>query len=242
MVRHRRTDKDGNRIHNVILSTIPDREFSLLQPHLHHVTFSAGQNLQNQKDKIAACHFINSGLVSLVVGMQSGKSVEVGVAGYEGMTSIPIAAGIRQITHWDVTEAAGDGFRISANVFAKILDSARELERMANLFAAIQAMQVAQTAACNRLHDTSRRLARWILMADDRVRTETLHVTHDFLSMLLGTDRTSVTAAARSLQQSRVIAYSRGKLRILNRKSLENSVCECYPTIQQFNRELGLDR
>jgi CRP-like cAMP-binding protein len=83
-------------------------------------------------------------------------------------------------------------------------------------------------------------MARWLLITDDRVREKALSVTHDFLSMMLGTDRTSVTAAAQSLQERGVIAYSRGKLKILDRKKLEDAVCECYGAIAQFNRELGL--
>jgi CRP-like cAMP-binding protein len=235
-----RTDKQGSPIANIILSSIPEREFRFLRPHLHHVTFSVGQNLQKQGDGIEASYFINSGLVSLVVGMKSGKSVEVGIAGYEGMTGVALAAGIRRTTHWVVTEAAGDGFKIQASALEKALDSVPELQKQANRFAAIQAMLLAQTTACNRLHDTDQRMARWLLMTDDRVHEKTLSVTHDFLSMLLGTDRTSVTAAARLLQGRGVIEYSRGKLRILQRQKLEEAVCECYATIRQFNRELGL--
>src|SRR5215831_10150536 len=236
----KRTDTKGNPIANVILSSIPDREFRLVRPHLHHLTFSVGQNLQKQGNGIDASYFVNSGLVSLVVGTKSGKSVEVGIAGYEGMTGVALAAGIRRTTHWAVTEVAGDAFRIEATALEKALESAPELQKMANRFAAIQAMQLAQTAACNRLHDVGQRMARWLLITDDRVREKTLSVTHDFLAMMLGTDRTSVTAAAQSLQERGVIAYSRGKLKILDRKKLEGAVCECYAAIAQFNRELGL--
>jgi CRP-like cAMP-binding protein len=83
---HERTDKDGNPVRNVLLSAIPEKEFKLLEPHLRHIAFTAGQNLQEPRDAIDASYFINSGLVSVVVGTRSGKSVEVGIAGYEGMT------------------------------------------------------------------------------------------------------------------------------------------------------------
>jgi len=239
--KHQRTDEPGNVINNVILAGIPDREFRLLRPHLQHVTFSVGKNLQGAGNGIDSSFFINSGLVSLVIGTKSGKSVEVGIAGYEGMTGVALTAGIKRTTHWAVTEAGGDGFKVKAAALEKALDSAPELLKLANRFAAIQAMQVAQTAACNRLHGVAQRMARWLLMTDDRVREKTLFVTHDFLSMMLGTDRTSVTAAAKSLQDRGVIAYSRGKLRILKRSQLEKSACECYTAIQQFNRELGLE-
>jgi CRP-like cAMP-binding protein len=238
--RQERTDRQGNPIANVILSSIPDREFRLLRPNLHHVAFSMGQNLQKQGDGVEASYFINSGLVSLVVGMKSGRSVEVGIAGYEGMTGVALAAGIRRTTHWAVTEAAGDGFKIQASALEKALDRTPELKKLANRFAVIQAMLLQQTTACHRLHDTHQRMARWLLMTDDRVRQKTLYVTHDFLSMMLGTDRTSVTTAARLLQDRGVIEYSRGKLRIRQRQKLEEAVCECYAAIRQFNHELGL--
>jgi CRP-like cAMP-binding protein len=240
MSKNYRTDEHGHRIYNLILSGIPEREFLLLKPHLRYVEFVVGQNLQEPGNHIDDCYFINNGLVSLVVDTNSGKSVEVGVAGYEGMTGDTLTAGIKRATHWTVTEVAGDGFRISGSILEEVVQSARELEKKTHRFTAIQMLQVAQTAACNRLHDIGQRLARWLLMTDDRVRATTLLVTHDFLSMMLGTDRTSVTAAAQSLQKRGVIHYSRGKLRILDRKELENAVCECYAAIAQFNPELGL--
>ncbi len=235
-----RTDEHGNSVFNVLLSTIPVKEFQFLKPHLTYVRFTAGQNLEEPGNEIEAACFINSGLLSLVVSTKSGRTVEVGVAGYEGMTGVSLVAGIKRTTHWGVAEVAGDGFKISANNLERALKSAPQLQKMANRFSAVQAMQLAQTAACNRLHDVGQRLARWLLMTDDRVRQQTLSVTHDFLSMMLGTDRTSVTAAARLLQEQQVIKYSRGKLQILDRHRLENVVCECYSAIAQFNRELGL--
>jgi CRP-like cAMP-binding protein len=237
---HQRTDKHGHQIHSVILASIPDAEFRLLNPHLRHIEFSVGQNLQEPGNGIDASCFVNSGLVSLVVGTRSGKSVEVGIAGYEGMTGVALAAGVRRTIPWEVAEVAGDAFRIEASAFEKALQSAPELQKMTNRFAAIQAMQLAQTAACNRLHDVGQRMARWLLMTDDRVWQKTLPVTHDFLAMMLGTDRPTVTTAAKSLQERGVIEYSRGKLRILKRNELEEAVCECYAAIRQFNRELGL--
>jgi CRP-like cAMP-binding protein len=242
MLHNHRTDEAGHPIRNILLSSIPEKEFLMLRSHLRYTEFSAGQNLEQPHDHIDVCYFINRGLVSLVVEMKTGKSVEVGIAGYEGMTGDTLAGGIRHTTHWAVTEVAGDGFRISADVIERALESARTLEKMVSRFTAIQSLQTAQTAACNRLHDTYERMARWLLMTDDRVREKTLFVTHDFLSMMLGTDRTSVTAAAQSLRQHGAIDYSPGKLRILDRTILQKLVCECYAAVAQFNRDLGLRR
>jgi len=147
---------------------------------------------------------------------------------------------LARTTHVAVMEVAGDGFRIKADLFRRVLTSAPTLKMLANRFAAVQAMQIAQTAACNRLYEVGARMARWLLMPDDRVAPDCLNVTHDFLSMMLGTDRPSVTAAARNLQHQAIIQYKRGTLRILDRKKLEDLVCECYAAIRQFNRDLGL--
>jgi CRP-like cAMP-binding protein len=101
-------------------------------------------------------------------------------------------------------------------------------------------MQIAQTAACNRLHDAGERLARWLLMAADRVDSSSLAITHDFLATMLGTDRPSVSLAAKILQRKKIIEYRRGTLEILNRRKLESSACECYKVIRQFNGVLQL--
>lgn len=107
-------------------------------------------------------------------------------------------------------------------------------------YAIIQGIQVAQTAACNRLHDVEQRLARWLLMAQDRVDNAPVTITHDFLSTMLGTDRPSVSLAAGVLQRKRYIEYTRGAVKVLNRKKLESSACECYGVIRQYNAEIGV--
>ncbi len=241
MTAQARKDEQGNAISNYMLATIPEAEFAALRPNLRHVAMSVGENLHKPEGGIRWAYFVNSGMVSLLVGTKEGKSVEVGIAGYEGMTGAVLASGLKRTTHMAVTEVAGDAFRVEAQVLEKAFQSAPELQRCANRFAAIQGMQVAQTAACNRLHDVSQRMARWLLMTDDRVREKTLYVTHDFLSMMMGTDRPTVTAGAIALQERGIIEYSRGKLRILDRKKLEEAVCECYWAIQKFNAELGLN-
>ena len=101
-------------------------------------------------------------------------------------------------------------------------------------------MQISQTAACNRLHDIEQRLARWLLMAQDRVDNGFVRITHDFLATMLGTDRPTVSVAAATLQRKEIIDYTRGTVHILNRKALEQTACECYQMIQQFNSEINL--
>jgi CRP-like cAMP-binding protein len=137
-------------------------------------------------------------------------------------------------------QIGGEGFKMKVSDLETALPSSPALARLLNRYAAIHGMQVAQTAGCNRLHDLEQRLARWLLLAQDRVGSGLLRITHDFLAMMLGTDRPSVSLAAGGLQRKRIIEYTRGSVRILNRKKLESSACECYGIIQQFNGALVL--
>jgi len=113
------------------------------------------------------------------------------------------------------------------------------LQKLLHRYVTLHGMQTAQTAGCNRLHDLEQRLARWLLLIQDRVESGILRITHDFLAMMLGTDRPSVSLAAGALRQKRIIEYTHGSVRILNRKKLEGSACECYGLIQEFNAEMA---
>jgi CRP-like cAMP-binding protein len=140
----------------------------------------------------------------------------------------------------EVIQIAGDGFRIRANALERILRSAPQLQVILNRYAGLQGMQVAQTAACNRLHDIEQRLSRWLLMTQDRVDSGVLPITHDFIATMMGTDRSTVSLSAAVLQKKGIIEYVRGAVKIVNRRKLEESACECYDVIQQFEDDLGL--
>jgi CRP-like cAMP-binding protein len=139
-----------------------------------------------------------------------------------------------------VIQVGGDGFRIEVPRLHEILPSTPQFQAALHRYAAIHGMQVAQTAGCNRLHGLEQRLCRWLLLTQDRVGSGLLRITHDFLATLLGTDRPSVSLAAGELQRREIIEYSHGSVKILNRKMLETSACECYGVIAQFNGELAL--
>jgi CRP-like cAMP-binding protein len=122
------------------------------------------------------------------------------------------------------------------------LESTPHLQLLLSRYAVVRGMQVAQTAACNRLHDAGQRLARWLLMTQDRVDSGSLPITHDFLATMLGTDRPTVSLAASALQRKKLIEYTRGAVKIVNRKKLEGSACECYAVIKQYDGELGFKK
>jgi CRP-like cAMP-binding protein len=140
----------------------------------------------------------------------------------------------------EIIQIDGDGFRIMGNALGRILRSAPQLQVMLNRHTGLQGMQVAQTAACNRLHDIEQRLSRWLLMTQDRVDSRVLPITHDFIATMMGTDRSTVSLAAAVLQKKGTIEYVRGAVKIVNRRKLEKSACECYAVIQQFEDDVGL--
>jgi len=235
-----RTNSGGRAVANAILLSIPGEEFEMIRPHLQFVTLPARFSLQEANQKFDDAYFLNQGMVSLVFTTQKGESVEVGVVGNEGFTPIPVAAGLRRSPHRAVMQIGGEGFKVDVGELQTVLKSTPALQSMLNRYAAVHGLQVAQTAGCNRLHDIEQRLCRWLLLAQDRVGSGLLRITHDFLAMMLGTDRPSVSLAAGGLQKRKIIEYTRGSVRILNRKKLESSACECYGIIQQFNGELAL--
>jgi CRP-like cAMP-binding protein len=166
--------------------------------------------------------------------------VEVGVVGKEGYVGAGLAAGLSRSSVREIMQIAGDGFRIMGNALGRILRSAPQLQVILNRHTGLQGMQVAQTAACNRLHDIEQRLSRWLLMTQDRVDSGVLPITHDFIATMMGTDRSTVSLAAAALQKRGIIEYVRGAVKIVNRRKLEKSACECYAVILQFEDDLGL--
>jgi len=233
-----RTNPEGKPVSNVILLVIPDDEFGRIRPGLQYVNLPTHTVLQEPKQKLEFVFFLNSGMTSLVFNTNGGESVEVGVVGNEGFTPIPAAAGLRRTPHQAVMQVSGDGFRLPAEELEEALKTSPQLQSVMNRYAAVHGMQVAQTAGCNRLHDLDKRLARWLLLTQDRVGSGLLRITHDFLAMMLGTDRPSVSLAAGELRKKKIIEYTHGAVKVLNRKRLESSACECYGLIQQFYGEM----
>lgn len=225
---------------NKILLSIPEAEYRAVQPHLEPIHFGKHAILHEPTQELEFAHFPNRGLISLLIATEDGKTVEVGMVGNEGVAGVASAVGLTISTLRQLVQISGDGFRIKVGALQAALQSTPQLQLALSRYAMVQGMQIAQTAACNRLHDAGERLARWLLMAADRVDSTSLPITHDFLATMLGTDRPSVSLAAKNLQRKKLIQYRRGALEILSRKKLEASACECYKVIQQFNGVLQL--
>jgi CRP-like cAMP-binding protein len=234
-----RTDSTGKPVENSILLSISDDEYALLRRHLEPMDLPQHSILQEAGEKIEFAYFLNDGMASLVVLTSDGRSVEVAIVGKEGIVGTPLAVGLHQAAQRAVMQIPGSGLRVKSRVLTDALGTTPELQMKWNRYVLIQALQVAQIAACNRLHEIEQRLARWLLMCQDRVESERILVTHEFMAQMLGTGRPSVSLAAGMLQRGGLIENNRGSVRILNRPGLENAACECYLAMQHFNHEAG---
>jgi len=235
-----RTNADGKQVRNKVLLAMPDNEYELMRADLTHVELPSHLSLHEPTQNIEFVYFPNRGMVSQVVVTKDGRTVEVGVVGNEGYVGAGLAVGLTRSPVREIIQIAGDGSRMLGNALERILRSAPQLQVILNRSTGLQGMQVAQTAACNRLHDIQQRLSRWLLMTQDRVDSGVLPITHDFVATMMGTDRSTVSVAASVLQKRGVIEYVRGAVKIVNRRKLEKSSCECYEVIRQFEDELGL--
>jgi len=235
-----RTSAAGRQVSNKVLLETPDSEYESMRADLTYVDLPHHLSLHEPTQKIEFVYFPNRGMVSQVVVTKDGRTVEVGVVGNEGYVGAGLAAGLTRSSVREVIQIAGDGFRMLGNALERILHSAPQLQMILSRHTGLQGMQVAQTAACNRLHDIQQRLSRWLLMTQDRVNLGVLPITHDFIATMMGTDRSTVSLAATVLQKKGIIDYLRGAVKIVNRRKLEKCACECYAVIQQFEDDLGL--
>jgi len=230
-----RTSPAGKPVRNKLLLAIPDQEFRKIRSRLQFIELPHHLTLHQPHQSVRFAQFPNAGLISLVVELKDGRTVEAGLLGNEGASGMPAVLGLSRSPLREIVQIEGDAFRVRVNTLRELLPSTPVLQATLNRYAAGLAMQVAQTAACNRLHKIEERLSRWLLIAQDRLDSGIVPITHDFLATMLGTDRPSVTVAAGMLQREGIIEYTRGFVRILNRKKLESFACECYALIKQYN-------
>jgi CRP-like cAMP-binding protein len=235
-----RTNVEGKSVSNKVLLSTPANEYQLMRPYLEYIDLPSHRSLHEPTQSIEFVYFLNRGMVSQVVVTKDGRTVEVGVVGNEGYVGAGLAVGLSRSSVREVIQIAGDGFQMLGNELGRILRLAPQLQMILGRHTGLQGMQVAQTAACNRLHDIQQRLSRWLLMTQDRVGSGALPITHDFIATMMGTDRSTVSVAASALQKKGIIEYVRGAVNVTNRRELEKSACECYTVIQQFEDDLGL--
>jgi CRP-like cAMP-binding protein len=230
-----RADWEGRLIRNRLLLLLPDSDFDALRPLLTFERLPHHANLHEAGDELPYIYFPNRGLISLVVVTKEGKTVEVAMVGHEGVVGTSALIGFKRFPFRAVVQIGGDSFRVGVEALENVLSNSSCLQAELSRYAIVQAMEAEQSAACNRLHAIEQRLARWLLMMQDRVEYNSFLITHDFLAAMLGTDRPSVSLAASDLQRKGAIEYTRGAIRIAGRPMLEEVTCECYQVMKQFH-------
>jgi len=213
---------------NILIDSMPDASRKSLLHHLKAVALPVKTSLYEPDDLPKYVHFLTSGIASIVTSMVGGETTEVGTVGREGLPQGVHLLGPVAITTRCFMQVAGTGLRMEYKVFERIFNTEEAVRRPVLAYAQYQSILLGQVAGCNRLHDVEPRLARWLLMVQDRTGDSVLALTQEFLGQMIGSQRTTVSAVAGELQQRGLIEYSRGKVRILNRTGLENAACECY--------------
>jgi CRP-like cAMP-binding protein len=228
-----REDSEKRWQENRLLASLPDRDRSRLLPQLEILTLFAKEKLYESGEEINYIYFPLDCILVLISSVDSKATVEVGLIGNEGMAGAQILMGARYSNSEVLILAEGKALRLPAAVLKKEAKrSSRIREVMLNYANALLA-QSAQLAACHRYHTPKARLARLLLMIDDRVTTSELRITQDLLAHLLGTRRATVTQAANQLQDSELIEAGRGRIKFLDRQGLEKESCSCYAIIAQ---------
>jgi CRP-like cAMP-binding protein len=215
------------------LSLSPGYRESLL-PRLTPVSLPRGTVLYSPDEEPKFAHFLVSGIASIVSSMSSGASAEVGIWGREGLVQSFHLLGKSRIPHTCFIQIEATALAMPYRELAKEFESHDEMRRQVLQCVQSQGFIVGQLAACNRLHMADQRLARWLLMVNSRVKTPIYPLTQEVLATMLGTRRTTVTAAAQELQRKGLIDYSRGNIRVLDVRGLERAACECYGVVEKL--------
>jgi CRP-like cAMP-binding protein len=224
---------------NHVLAALPKAEIARLTAHLSPVTMRLRAQLMDGKAP-AYAYFLEEGLASVVLPMKEGRTVEVGVIGIDGVVGLPVLLGAGRMPGETFIQVEASGYRIKAQRLKEEFERPGELRRHLQKYVMANLVQSAQNAACNRLHTIGERLAKWLLTCHDRIRSDRMPLTHEFLAQMLGAPRTTVTLAAGILHEAGLIDYSRGHVTIKNRSGLEKAACECYRVVRNEFDRLGL--
>jgi CRP-like cAMP-binding protein len=220
--------KPIRRARNCILAHLPPEEYAALAKHLVPVSLPIGMSVSEPNQPIDFLYFLESGLISTDAMTSKGEQVEIGVIGREGFAGLAALLEQPQMAHSVHVQGRGEGYRIRASIVRSEFLKGGTLQRLVLTFAYLQLVQITQSVLCNRMHEVEQRLARWLLTSADRSETDQLQLTQEFLSQMLGVQRSTVTVAAGDLQRRGLIAYSRGKIQIMDRPALASIACECY--------------
>ena len=223
---------------NAILAALPKDEVEKLEPHFRREELRREQQIYAPHEQIREVWFPVSGMISLIAQLGPGEQAEVGVVGREGMTGLPLYAGARNLAFRAAVQIPGEALVADLEVLLRAQEREprvrQVMERATSAFVAL----ISQTAACNRAHDVSQRLARWLLVSRDAAGEQALELTQEYLAMMIGVQRPTVTLAAGEFQRDGLIEYRRGKISIRDAAALARTACGCYETVRSEYRRL----
>ena len=217
---------------------MPEDQYRTIARYLVPLDMPLGMRLSEPNQVIENVYFPVSGLISVDALTERGESVEVGVIGREGLAGVCGLLAHRQMAHSVIMQGPGTGLRIRTGIIREEFLKGGTFAQQIYSFLYMQMVQSAQSVLCGRLHSVDMRMARWMLTAADRMQTDSLQITQEFLAQMLGSRRSTVTVAAGDLQRKGLIDYSRGRVRIVNRAGLEALTCECYHVVRATYDEL----
>ena len=224
---------------NHLLAALPAEVYARLLPDLELIPMPLGWAVYESGGHMRYLYFPTTSLVSLLCVMESGASAEIAITGNEGLVGISLFMGGESTPSRAVVQSAGNGYRLKANILKREFALGGELQHLALRYTQALITQMAQTAVCNRHHALDQQLCRWLLLSLDRLEGNELTMTQELIANMLGVRREGVTEAAGRLQAEGLISYSRGHIKVLDRKRLESSACECYAVVKkEFDRLL----
>ena len=225
---------------NRLLASLSTEDFDLLKPHLQSLTLGIRKSLGRPNRRIEAAYFPEAGFASVVAIQPNGKQAEVGLIGREGMTGLPIVLGDDRSPHATYIQASGTGQSIEAEELRRATKTSPTLRDSLLKFVQAFSVQTTHTAICNVQSKLEVRLARWLLMAHDRIGDDTLPITHEFLSLMLGSRRAGVTEGLLALREQGLIAYGRGLIHVEDRKGMERKAGAAYGVPEaEYRRLIG---
>lgn len=225
---------------NRLIAALPHEDRQHFLDGCERVELVFADILNKVGEPIQYVHFPINSVISLLAEADDNSSVEVGMVGNEGMLGIPIMLGVDFTSLQFLVQGAGEAWRMDALSFRRELQLSSALKLELNRYLYVMTSQLAQITACTRFHMVDARLARWLLMMEDRAHSDKFHVTHKTLAYMLGVRRVGVTKAAGSLHRKKLISYSRGDITILDRSGLEAVCCGCYHADKEiYDRVLG---
>ena len=223
---------------NHLIDLLPRKDRARFMAACETVELILGEGLCQPGKPTKYVYFPVEGFISLIAVVKGSPGVEVGMVGREGMLGVQLALGVTTAPLHAVVQGAGNALRIGTKAFKAELAASPALQNELNRYLYVLMSQLAESAACVRFHQIGPRLARWLLMSQDRSQSSSFDVTQEFLAYMLGVRRVGITAAAGALQKTGLISYSRGKLTVLNRKGLQNAACGCYASDQKTYADL----